>query len=106
MRSRYIILTVVCFCLFFKANGQDMYTITGTVHRKGDPEKVPQVMVTNLRTKTLAMTNAMGEFKMPVFIGDTLLFKKFDYTPQIYIISNQFDISVYFQPVTLLEQVN
>lgn len=106
MHIRYILLIAFCYCFLFKATGQELYTINGIITKKSSPDRVAQVVVTNLRTKSIMMGDELGSFHTQAAIGDTLLFKKTDYASQIFVISSQADIVIRLQPVILLNQVN
>lgn len=106
MRSRYILLILFCYCLVFKANAQEMFPVNGVVYKKSSPDRVPKASITNLRTKSLMMTDDRGTFHILALTGDTLIFKKFDYTTQFFVITSTLDINIYLQPIVLLDEVN
>jgi len=105
MRFRYILLTIFFYCLVFKASGQEMFPVNGVVYKKSSPDRVPQASITNLRTKSLMMTDERGTFHILALTGDTLLFKKFDYATQFFVITSTLDINIYLQPVIALNEV-
>jgi hypothetical protein len=67
---------------------------------------VPQVVITNLRSKDVMMSDELGWFTAKAIVGDTLVFTKTDYTDQKIVIANGSDFPVYMQPVIKLAQVN
>jgi hypothetical protein len=105
MRYRYLILITVCFCLVLKASAQQATVIKGVISKKLSTERVPNVAVTNLKTKEFAMSDDGGWFTIKATIGDTLLFTKADYTDQKVGIINTGDLPVYLQPVIKLAEV-
>jgi hypothetical protein len=106
MHIRYILFIAFCYCFIFKATGQELYTINGIIYKKSSPDRVAQVVATNLRTKSIMMADELGSFHIGAAIGDTLLFKKTDYASQIFVISSSADILIRLQPIILLNQVN
>ncbi len=64
------------------------------------------ISVTNISRKSPELLgDYLGGFKIEAALGDTLLFRKTDYTPQILVVLNRGVQSVYMQPVVHLEQV-
>ncbi|MFD2148456.1 hypothetical protein [Mucilaginibacter antarcticus] len=51
------------------------------------------------------MSDYLGGFKIEASLGDTLLFRKSDYTPQILVVLNRGVQTIYLQPIIHLEQV-
>src|ERR1700710_653882 len=105
MRYRYFILITVFFCLVLKASAQQATVIKGVISKKLSPERVPNVAVTNLKTKDFAMSDEGGWFTIMAAVGDTLLFTKAEFTEQKVTIINTGDLPVYLQPVIKLSEV-
>jgi hypothetical protein len=105
MYFRYLIFTLLLYCLFPKANAQQVFTVSGTVFKKSSPTRVPQVQVINQRTKDLATADEFGVFHIHTLVGDTLFFKKIDYATQLFVITSTLDINVYLQPIIMLQEV-
>ena len=105
MRYRFFILITLCFCLGIKASAQQATVIKGVISKKLSVERVPNVAVTNLKTKDFAMSDGGGWFTIKASVGDTLLFTKVDYTDQKVGIVNTGDLPVYLQPVIKLTEV-
>jgi len=105
MRFKYIILVILCFCLTLKVSAQQGSTIKGVVSKKLSTERVPNVLVTNLKTKDFSMSDEGGWFTVKASIGDTLLFTKNEFTDQKIAIINTGDLPVYLQPVIRLSEV-
>jgi len=106
MTPRYILLAFFSCCLIVKANGQDLLNIKGTIHKKSSPDRVAEVIVSNLRTKAIMTADDLGGFYISAAPGDTLLFKKAAYAPQIFVVTGPNDVIIYLQPAILLKEVN
>ncbi|TSD63960.1 hypothetical protein FFF34_015455 [Inquilinus sp. KBS0705] len=87
------LLTLLCLISVVYAQ----QTIKGTVYRKISSERLSQVLVTNLHTKAIMMSDELGGFTIKATIGDTLVFDKNEYTPQRQIVTG-YDMVVYMQP--------
>jgi len=105
MRSRYFILLMMLFCFSLKAVGQQIFTIHGVVSKNLNGERVPQVLISNLRSKDIMMSDELGWFTIKAAVGDSLLFAKLNYTSQKIVITNGSDLPVYMQPVIQLATV-
>jgi len=108
MTLRKLLLSILFSCLVFGAAAQQLkeFTVRGTVFKKNSPQRLGLVKVTNLRTGAVANNNDFGEFAIPVRTYDTLTFSKIDYAPQQYVVTSNFDINIYLQPVIMLQTVN
>jgi len=98
-------LILTCFLPALYASAQQQLTIHGVTSRRLSVERVPQVLINNLKTKDLTMSDELGWFTVKASVGDTLLFTKTDYTDQKIVIANGSDIPVYMQPVIKLATV-
>jgi hypothetical protein len=105
MRYRCFILIVTAFLLSLTAEGQQLLTIKGVISKKLSVERIPQVLISNTRSREVMISDDLGWFAIKAEIGDTLLFSKFDYTDQKIIITGTGDIPVYMQPVIKLAEV-
>lgn len=105
MRYKYIILMLLCFCFVHKAYSQQTFVVRGVISRSVSVERIAQVLITNLRSRDIMMSDELGWFSIQAAIGDTLLFSKINYTDQKVIIIAPGDIPVYMQPVIQLDQV-
>jgi len=107
MNSRRLLLSFLFSFLAFCALGQELkeFTVRGTIFKKNSPQRLGLVTVTNLRTGTVVYNNDFGEFSIPVRTYDTLFFKKIDYAPQQYVVTSNFDINIYLQPIIMLGTV-
>jgi len=104
MRCRYFILIFALFC-FTKVSAQQVLTIKGVISKNLSTERVPQALITNLRTRDIMMSDDLGWFSIKAAIGDTLLFKKTGFADQKVAITSANDIPVYMQPVITLAEV-
>jgi len=95
------------FCLGFsiKAHGQKTFEVKGVISRNISVERLAQVMITNLRTRDIVMSDQLGWFTVKAAVGDTILFSKLNFTDQRVVITSETDIPVYMQPVIQLDQV-
>ncbi len=105
MYFRYTLLLLFCYCFALKVAAQS-FTIRGTVHKKGSPDRVAQVLVTNLSSKDIRMSDDFGVFQIQAKTGDTLKFQKIDYASLIFVAYGASDISIYLQPIILLNEVS
>jgi len=105
MRAKCFLLIWVCCLLLLTASAQEALTIHGVVSKKLSVERVPQVVIHNLKTNDVMMSDELGWFTVKASVGDTLLFSKDDYTDQKIVILNGNDMPVYMQPVIKLSTV-
>ena len=105
MYFRYTFLIFFCCCITLCATAQQLFTVGGIVYKKNYTDRIAQINVTNINRKTAASTDNFGVFHIQVAKGDTLLFKKTDYTTQFFVISGTYDINIYMQPVYMLNEV-
>jgi hypothetical protein len=106
MRYKLFIITILCSTFFVRVNAQQSFVLRGVISRSVSVERLAQVLITNLRSRDIKMSDELGWFSINAAIGDTLLFSKLNYTDQRVIITAKADIPVYMQPVIQLEQVN
>jgi hypothetical protein len=104
MRIRFTLQLLVCFCFFLNASAQEI-TLKGVISKKSTPERVGQVMIRNLKTKALNISDDLGWFTVKASVGDTLLFSKENYTPQKVEVLNNSDMPIYLQPQIVLSEV-
>lgn len=104
MRYRHFLFFIFLFCLF-SAEAQQVFMIKGVTSKKLSGERVAQVLITNLNSREIEMSDELGWFSIKAAIGDTLLFSRIDYTDQKIAITNAADIPVYMQPVIRLSEV-
>src|SRR5215216_4802035 len=105
MHFRYTFLTLFSCCFTLGVHAQQLFTIGGTVYKKNFTDKIAQVQVTNSSRKINTLTDNYGVFHIQAAKGDTLLFRKLDFTPEYFVISGSYDINVYMQPVYVLNEV-
>jgi hypothetical protein len=106
MYFRCALLITFLYCFTLQATAQQLFTVKGVVYKKSSPERVAQVLITNLSTQTVRISDELGGFQMPAKTGDTLLFKKIDYAAQIFVVYSMADVNIYLQPVILLNEVS
>jgi hypothetical protein len=83
------------------ANAQEA---KGTTYRKISNDRLPGVLVTNLKTRSTITTDELGNYSISANKGDTLLFTKSDYTVQKQEYEG-FGMVVYMQPEFKLAEV-
>lgn len=105
MRRGYLIFISICLLVALKGYSQQEFTVKGVISKKLSTERIGQVMVTNLRSHVIMMSDEIGWFNIKAAIGDTLLFGKLDYTEQKIVIVSQADVPVYMQPVVHLAEI-
>lgn len=104
---RLSLLIAFFVCLSICASAQQVTYFKGVVFKKNSPVTIDYVSVTNLSHKNVAevLGDAVGGFRIQASLGDSLLFKKDDYMPQVIVIQNYSPLSVYMQAVVHLNQV-
>jgi hypothetical protein len=105
MRYKIVTITMLCLCLLVKAYAQQTFVVRGVISRSVSVQRIAQVLITNLRSRDIKMSDELGWFSIDAAIGDTLLFRRLNYTDQKVIIITKTDIPVYMQPVIQLDQV-
>ncbi|MEO8886994.1 MAG: hypothetical protein ABI367_13090 [Mucilaginibacter sp.] len=105
MYFRGIFLFFFCSCITFCAGAQQLFTVSGTIYKKSYNERVAQVSITNTGRKTATTSNDQGVFHIQAAKGDTLLFKKDEFTTQFFVIFGEYDINIYMLPVIALKEV-
>ncbi len=105
MYFRYIFLIIFSCCLTLSIHAQQLFSVGGTVYKKNYTDRIAQVQVTNSSRKLNTLTDNFGVFHIQAAMGDTLLFRKPDFTPEYFVISGTYDINVYMQPVYVLKEV-
>lgn len=105
MLHRYPIFFIFCFCVGLQAFGQQVFVLKGVISKKSTAERVPQVLIKNLRSHDIMMSDELGWFSVKAAIGDTLVFNKNDYTEQKITVTSTTDMPVYMQPVIKLDVV-
>jgi hypothetical protein len=105
MRLKCLALLGFSFFVMQNASGQQILTIRGVVSKKLSAERVSQVIIHDLKSNEIMMSDELGGFTVKAAIGDTLLFTKRDYTDQKIVVVNGSDMAVYMQPVIVLSTV-
>jgi len=105
MRLRYLIFIPLCLLVALKGYGQKEFTVRGVISRKLSAERLGQVIVTNLQSHVIMMSDEIGWFTIRAAVGDTLLFSKPDYTDQKIAVMSAADIPVYMQPIIHLGEI-
>jgi len=99
------LLFILCLFAGLHAAGQQVLTIRGVVSKKLSGERIPAVLIHNLRNKELMMSDELGWFTVKAMAGDTLLFTKEDFTDQKIVVLNNSDMPVSMQPIIKLSTV-
>jgi hypothetical protein len=105
MRFVCLIFVVFYFCIPIKVSGQETFILRGVISKKLTAERIGQALITNMRTHDIMMSDEVGWFSIKTAVGDTILFRKADYTDQKIVVFNTSDIPVYMQPVIKLDMV-
>jgi hypothetical protein len=105
MRVKCFMLTLFVVFLALTASAQQVLTIRGVVSKKSGIERVSQVLIRNLRSDEIMMSDELGWFTVKAAVGDTLLFRKQEYADQKIVVVNGNDLPVYMQPVINLATV-
>ncbi|MDB5025736.1 MAG: hypothetical protein JWP78_3491 [Mucilaginibacter sp.] len=115
MRLRYkIFLTLLMlYCLHGfvyaqqgrPAGGGQVFTIKGVVFKKSSLEKIPQAVITDMKSQVEMMSDELGGFAIKASVGDTLLITKIGYTPQKIVVTSSYELAINMQPVIQLNEV-
>jgi hypothetical protein len=105
MRYKFVTIIMLCLSFLVKAHAQQTFVVRGVISRSVSVERIAQVLITNLRSRDIKMSDELGWFSIDASIGDTLVFNKLNYTDQRIVITAKADIPVYMQPVIVLDQV-
>lgn len=105
MRNYLYLLVTGFLCLITVHVSAQEFTVKGVISKKVTNERVGQVFVKDLNTKTLILSDDVGWFSIKTRVGDTLLFSRDDYTPQKVVVLNNSDMPVYMQPIIKLDEV-
>src|SRR5882757_4926624 len=104
MYYRFSLLLIACLCSALIASAQE-FTLKGVTSKKSTLERMGQVLIKNLKTNSLMISDDLGWFSIKASAGDTLLFTKDEFTPQKIVVLNNSDMPVYMQPVIRLKEV-
>jgi hypothetical protein len=104
---RLSLLIAFFVCLTLSVSAQQLAFFKGVVFKKNSPVTIAFVSVTDLSRKdvTGVLSDDLGSFRIQAAVGDSLLFKKSDYTPQLIVIQSYSPLSVYMQAIIHLNQV-
>src|SRR4051812_31314398 len=105
MRCKFFFIIIFCLLFLIQASAQQTFVLKGVISRNISVERLAQVLITNLRTKSIMMSDELGWFSIDAAIGDTLLFNKNNYTDLKIVVKEKGDIPVYMQPVIVLDMV-
>jgi len=103
LRNIFFLILYSCFTITAAAQ---QFAVKGIVYKKNSPDRVAQVLVTNLKTNATRISDDLGRFEVQAATGDTLVFKKIDYAAEYYVVYGTLDVNIYLQPNILLDQVN
>ncbi|MGZ3764091.1 MAG: hypothetical protein ACXVB0_10985 [Mucilaginibacter sp.] len=84
---------------------QQVFNIKGVVFKKNSTDKIPQAIITDLKSQIIMMSDELGGFNIKASPGDTLLITKYGYTPQKVLIVNSYELAINMQPVVQLNEV-
>ena len=105
MYFRSTLLILFFSCIAFCASAQQLLNIGGTIYKKNYNDKVADATVVNTSKKLNATSNNLGVFHIQAAKGDTLLFQKYDFSSQTFVVSGPYDINIYMQPIIALSDV-
>jgi hypothetical protein len=104
MRLKFTLFTS-CLLLLLHASAQQVFNLHGLVTKKETGERVSQVVVRNVRSNDVMMSDELGVFSIKAAVGDTLVFDKKGFGEQKLAVLNAGDLSVTMQPVIELKTV-
>ncbi|MBD1394103.1 hypothetical protein [Mucilaginibacter glaciei] len=102
--KRIVVVTVFILGFLTFAYAQQASEVKGSVYKKISSDRLANVLITNMRSHLIMMSDDRGNFKTAAIKGDTLLFNKTGFTPQKQAYEG-FDMVVYLQPEVQLDQV-
>jgi hypothetical protein len=107
MFSPFIRLVAIAFLmmLFLASKAQTQKNLHGIISRQGTSNRIENVNVRIKNTINSLKTNALGEFSIPVSIGDTLEISHEGYVKQEFIVSNFADAMIFLQVNNVLPLV-
>lgn len=105
LRHLYLLIVGCCY-LAVTARAQTVYTIRGYVCTKGSQNRLAGVVVNNKQRKAVVFTNDQGVFAIQAAKGDTLEFKKNDFTSLQQVVFGPADMIIALPQVVNLSQVN
>lgn len=94
IKNHLLITTLIVLNLTVKAQQN---TVKGIVYRYNSSVRIAQVLVTNLKTKSIMMTDDLGIFTTKANPGDTLLFEKKGFTNYRQVAGSSKEIVVYME---------
>lgn len=103
---RIYILIFGCCCLVVAVQAQTVYHIRGYVCSKNSSNRLAGVAVNNKQSKAVVFTNDQGVFAIQATKGDTLEFKKNDFTTGQQIVFGPADMIIALQQIVNLSEVN
>ena len=77
MRYSYLILVSVCCCLCLKALGQQVFDIKGVIFKKPGTERASQIVIKNLKSNNVTVSNDLGGFMVDYAGGAPYVGSKF-----------------------------
>lgn len=105
MPLKFLIVSALnLLCLISFACAQTV-SIKGAIYKRISSDKLAQVLITNQKSKTIAVSDDLGGFNINAAVGDTLIFTKRDYTPQKQA-ATDYGMVVYMQPELKLAEVS
>lgn len=100
------ILPVLLLCVFvLNAQGQKMFTVTGVTFKSASQTREANVLISNLTRKTTVRSDGLGIFRIQAAAGDSLMFTKLNYTPHSIVVFNDDLLTIYIQPIVILNEV-
>lgn len=105
-RLYILILIGCCLAVAGLAQAQTVYNIRGYVCNKNSLNRVAGVTIINKQSKVMVFTNDQGVFAIQASKGDTLEFKKSDFTTAEQVVFGPADMVIALQQSINLSQVD
>ncbi|MBE9586105.1 hypothetical protein IM792_16750 [Mucilaginibacter sp. JRF] len=96
-------LSYIILCLLAFTTKAQQNTVQGIIYRINTSTRIAQVVVTNLRTNTVMMSDELGIFTIKANPGDTLLFDKSEYADLRHVVGSQKEMAIYMRLMTSTE---
>lgn len=103
---RLFLLILTGCCTAFTVHAQTVYNIRGYVCSKTSLNRLAGVSVNNRQSKVTVFTNDQGVFAIQAARGDTLEFKKNDFTTAEQVVFGTADMVIALQQIVNLSQVD
>jgi hypothetical protein len=104
-KKMLLLISGCCMAFALRAQTRTEHNIAGFVCTRGTSVRVAKVLVTNIKTNTVVLTDDLGTFTIKAAVGDTLEFAKQEFTTVQLPVTGLADLVIFLQKVTNLAEV-